>query len=226
MEVVMETLEVAGSWWMPRIPDHRVPGILTFDLRSAGRLKPIGGLRTPPDLAKDSTDASTYGRLHGQCEGRSFTLEGCFQLDLRGAPHAPDEQVIYVNNIYADVWFSADEEAEADVLHFDVDGLTEWVGQSGLEQTFYQSPADGEPWVKLEGVPLPEREAELPGRGRVTLGQKLSTKAVTHLSRLRRAFHSSSLTTATLWYQTYLTPQAISKTSSPWQRTQVRSSDS
>jgi hypothetical protein len=173
----MKTLEVAGLWWMPTRPDHKVPGTLTFDLRKAGRLKLIGGLRTPLGRAEDLTDASTYGRLHGMCGRRSFTLEGCFQQSLRGAPSDPDEQVIYVNNAYEDVWFSADERAEADVLHFDVDGLTEWVAQSGLEQTFYQSPADGEPWVKLEGVPLPERTAELPGSGTVTLGQTLSTKS-------------------------------------------------
>jgi hypothetical protein len=173
----METLEVAGLWWMPTRPDHRVPGILTFDLRKAGRLTLIGGLRTPPDLAENFTDTSTYGRLHGECVRRSFTLEGCFQQNLRGAPSAPDEQVIYVNNVYEDVWFSADETAEGDALHFDVDGLTEWVAQSGLAQTIRQSPADGEPWVKLEGVSLPNQEAELPGRGTVTLGHNLSTKS-------------------------------------------------
>ena len=43
----METLEVAGLWWMPTRPDHKVPGILTFDLRKAGLLTLIGGLRTP-----------------------------------------------------------------------------------------------------------------------------------------------------------------------------------
>jgi hypothetical protein len=155
---------------MPTRPDHKVPGTLTFDLRKAGRLKLIGGLRTPLD------GAGTYGRLHGKCGGRSFTLEGCFEQNLRGAPSAPDEQVIYVNNVYQDVWFSADERAEGDALNFDVDGLTEWVARSGLVQTFCDSPADGEPWVKLEGVSLPKREAGLPGTGTVTLEQKLSTK--------------------------------------------------
>ena len=173
----METLEVAGLWWMPTRPDHKVPGTLTFDLRHAGRLKLIGGLRTPLDRAEGFTDASTYGRLHGECRGRSFTLDGCFQLNLVGAPSDPYEQVIYVNHAYEDVWFSADERAEADGLDFDVDGLTEWVAQSGLEQTFFQSPADGEPWVRLEGVALPMREAELPGSGTATLGHKLSTKS-------------------------------------------------
>ena len=90
------------------------------------------------------------------------TLEGCLQQTLSGAPSAPDEQVIYVNHVYQDVLFSADERAEGDVLNFDVDGLTEWVAQSGLEQTIRQSPADGEPWIKPEGVSLPEQVPELP----------------------------------------------------------------
>lgn len=189
----METLEVAGVWWMPSRRDHKVPGILTFDLQAGGLLRLIGGLRTPEDLAvpEKMPDGSTkitvtedllraagnYGRLHGECEGRSFTLEGCFQRSVRGALSAPYEEVIYANNVYDNVWFSADERAEGDALYFDVDGLTEWVALSGLVQTFYQAPADGEPWVKVEGVSLPQLEAELPGKGTVTLGQNLSTKS-------------------------------------------------
>jgi hypothetical protein len=34
----METLEVAGVWWMPSRRDHEVPGILTFDLQAGGLL--------------------------------------------------------------------------------------------------------------------------------------------------------------------------------------------
>jgi hypothetical protein len=138
------TLEVAGSWWTPTTPDHKVPGILTFDPQKAGRLTLIGGFRTP--------EGSSYGRLHGECEGRSFTLEGCFQQSVRGAPSAPYGEVVYVNNVFENIWFSVGERAEADVLHFDLDGLTEWVAQSGLVQTVSQSSVAGKPWARLEGI--------------------------------------------------------------------------
>jgi ApeA N-terminal domain 1 len=225
-EVAMETLEVAGLWWMPTRPDHKVPGTLTFDLRKAGRLKLIGGLRTPLDRAEDFTDASTYGRLHGECEGHPFTLEGCFQRSLRGAPSAPYGEVIYVNNVYEDVWFSADERAEGDGLNFDVDGLTEWVARSGLVQTFCDSPADGEPWVKLEGVSLPKREAGLPGTGTVTIEQKLSTKGRDTSLSLTESYSFKLAYDSNVPVLDLLDTLTISKISSPLQRTKVRSSDS
>jgi hypothetical protein len=201
----METLEVAGRWWMPTRPDHKVPGILTFDLRETGRLTLIGGLRTPQDLAvpEKMPDGSTlvtitedllaaagkYGRLHGECEGRAFTLEGCFQLRSRGGlASRPYEEVIHVNNVFDGVWFSADEPAEGDMLDFTVDGLTEWVAQSGLVQTIFQSPAEGEPWVKLEGTSLPKREAKLPGGGKATLGHRLSTQSPGTSASLAESF--------------------------------------
>jgi hypothetical protein len=128
----METLEVAGSWWIPGRLDHKVPGILTFDLKKAGRLRLIGGQR----LADDFPDAaSNYGRIHGEGAGRSFTLDGCFQQS-RGLY----EEVIYVNHVYDNVWFSADERAEGDGLYFDVDGLTEWVARSGLVRNRSRPP--------------------------------------------------------------------------------------
>jgi hypothetical protein len=201
----METLEVAGHWWMPTRPDHKVPGILTFDLRKAGRLTLIGGLRTPEDLAvpEKIPDGSTlvtitedlieaagnYGRLHGECEGRAFTLEGCFQLRSRGGFRSrPYEEIIHVNNVCDGVWFSGDEPAEGDMLTFTVNGLTEWVAQSGLVQTIFESPAEGQPWVKLEGRSLPKREAKLPGGGKATLHHRLSTDSPGTSASLAESF--------------------------------------
>jgi ApeA N-terminal domain 1 len=94
----METLEVAGNWWIPGRLDHKVPGILTFDLKKAGRLRLIGGQR----LADHLPDAAgNNGRIHGECVGRSFTLDGCFQQN-RGL----DEEVIYVNHVYDPTFIS------------------------------------------------------------------------------------------------------------------------
>ena len=83
----METLEVAGNWWLPNQPDKKVPGILTFDTLEAGRLKLIGGLRGINDIAISERmpggatriaitddilkEVGRYGRIHGQCDNQA-----------------------------------------------------------------------------------------------------------------------------------------------------------
>ena len=187
----MDTLRAAGDWWMPEMADHKVPGVLKYDFSDAGRLTLIGGLRRPEHLAEPepmpdgatritvSQDlieaAGNYGRLHGECEGKAYTLDGCFQLSSRGKMFGPtNEEVIYVNHVYQGVWFSADDEAAGDTLDFAVDGLSEWVAKSGMVLTVDHSPAEGEPWAELQATPLPDRKAALPGGGEATLSQRLS----------------------------------------------------
>jgi hypothetical protein len=77
----------------------------------------------------------------------------CFQHRARGGFGSRRyEEIIYVNNAFGGVWFSEGELAEGDMLTFTVDGLTEWVAQSGLVTRIYQSPAEGGPCAKLEGT--------------------------------------------------------------------------
>jgi hypothetical protein len=177
---------------MPENPDHKVPGILKFAHDSGGRLTLIGGLRTPEDLAVPEatpgggsqlriTDdliqaAGTYGRLHGECDGRALTLEKCFQLRSRGSFFSrPYEEVIYVNHVYDGAWFTDDEAVAGDKLTFALDGLTEWVGLSGIGMTVFDKPDPGTPWVQLDGSSLAREEVSLDDGGRATLVHRLST---------------------------------------------------
>ncbi|GAB3816617.1 ApeA N-terminal domain 1-containing protein [Micromonospora zhanjiangensis] len=190
----METLETAGHWWMLGEPGRRVPGILKFDLTSGGRLTLIGGLRRPEDLAvpERMADGSTrisisedliarsgnYGRLHGECNGRAYTLEGCFQLRSRGGVFGPSyEEAIYVNHVYEGVWFSEGEPVGGNQLNFALDGLTEWVPQSGIVQVFNDGAVVDAPQVELHASRLPQRTVALPDGGELWLSHGLSTSS-------------------------------------------------
>jgi hypothetical protein len=201
----VESLEVAGFWWMPGNGDHRVPGILRFSLSSAGTLTLIGGLRRPEDLAEpeqtpdggtkivvtqDLIDAAgTYGRLYGECGGKAYTLEGCWQKSSRRGMFGPTyEEVIYVNNVYDGVWFEDGELAEGNALQFTLDGLAEFVAQSGLVAEVNHGAPVGEKWGELRGTGMPEQVANLPNHGQFTLSHHLSMDMPAASASIRESF--------------------------------------
>ena len=87
--------EVRGHWWLPEQSDHKVPGILKFSAERGAELELLGsfrsllefGERTEGDgvvrveMTEDALRLSgRYPRLHGQAQGKPYTLDDGFAL--------------------------------------------------------------------------------------------------------------------------------------------------
>jgi len=186
----MAVLNVTGTWWLPENPERQVHGSLTFDLKEGGRLALDGILRRPEDLAiaeplpgggtqiaitEDILEAAgDYGRIHGKCDGRAFTLDGCFQIRSRTnlIRHVGNE-LIHVGQIFDGVWFSANEQAGGNKLEFGVLNLANWVSRSGIEESIR---VENEVPVghTIKGETMSPLVASVPTGGTVALNHSIS----------------------------------------------------
>jgi hypothetical protein len=182
----MVSVDVGGLWWLPGHDNNKVAGFLTYDLQRGGNLRLIGALIEWDEVAPRSpieggtrieyTEASievagTYARILGEAEGKYYTLEDCFEVHRAGGFFGSRtyRQEIHVNRIFTNVHFNEGETAGGDFVSLSLEGLTRWVGRSGVRGTrTLQAPTD-EPKFSLAGHQLPEEVVNVRAFGKLRL---------------------------------------------------------
>ena len=168
-------LRELGLWWLPGDRDRSVAGILTYAPAAGAQLELIGSLNDPfartelsdgRTLRSLSSRAPEYGRICGMAGGKSFTLEGCFQLSISNVissgPGGSTEK-IHVNTVVRGAEFELDEQLDATGTDVRLLHLAYWVAEGGIAERWYwpDSLPAGEPNARLELTLMPDREIQL-----------------------------------------------------------------
>jgi hypothetical protein len=180
----LEDIEVGGLWWLPGREDRKVPGTFTFDTEHGGRLTLVGALRdnvAVPALTEDgdftlgiSADdveaAGTYDWILGLANGTFFTLQKAFETNRSGNFwEETNHQVIQVGRTFRGAHFNDTVPASGNELAIQLEGLSYWVGRSGLTSRQEVEAGSKEPRFILTGKPLETDSIQLTGGGNLHL---------------------------------------------------------
>src|SRR5947207_5064196 len=142
--------EVRGDWWLPAQSDHKVPGILKYSTDRGAELELLGSLRSLLEFGERTErdgvvqvsmtedvlqSSSRYPRLHGQAEGKPYTLDDCFATRSSWPVFSDGgSQVISVGRILRWAIFEADEALEASAISFTTTYLNYWLSETGITE--------------------------------------------------------------------------------------------
>jgi ApeA N-terminal domain 1 len=153
----MDSIDVRGYFGVPDQPEEtRLPGQLVFSTADGGSLSLIGRL---------SGVSRRPSRLVGEAEGRSYTLEDCWET--RSWP-----QVLHVQHVIVGAAYAKDEPVMADRVSLEFAHLTQWTGTAGYAEAIRhgeeEQPAGR--WT-LSFDPIQPLSASIPG-GTLQLQQR------------------------------------------------------
>ncbi|MDQ6949671.1 MAG: hypothetical protein M3256_26355 [Actinomycetota bacterium] len=134
----MEAFQDTGTFWLPERPERSVSGTLSFDPVSGCRLELIGAL-FEHDLPGIDHGAK---RVVGVANRDLVTLEECLLIDaVRNFPGGSAETWSPAK-IFRGMNLTASDELNFDQVYFELDGLLEWIGQSGLQRQFIEEAGE------------------------------------------------------------------------------------
>ena len=172
-----DDLEVRGRWWLPELPERKVPGTLTFSQEDGGRLTLLGGFRSPLEegereeadgvvtvsVTEESLERSgTYPRIVGLGGNTAYTLDDCFRIHRSNMFSGPEHQTetIHVNRALKGAEFEVNDPLEATGIAFSTQHLAEWIRNTGIMEQWAEGdtadPDHGVPKYRLEARELPE----------------------------------------------------------------------
>lgn len=187
---VEDHFEVRGLWWLPGQPDHKVSGILKFSADRGAELELLGSFRSLSELGERSEGdgvikvemtedalqlSARYPRLHGQAQGKPYTLDDCFATRSSWPVFGEGgSQLINVGRILRGAIFEKDEVLEATAISFAITYLNHWLSETGIEEQWNfgkdKAPlAEDVPEFRLEAFAKPDRKVATADGRTVTL---------------------------------------------------------
>lgn len=149
----MDPIEEPGQWWLPENPDHKVSGTLAVRESGEAELRLIGTLRSPfyggdvttgadgttiiSHTSESMHKSGLYPRILGQAGSKLYTLDDCFQTQLRENLFGDTLglETIHVHQVLQGAWFEEGEALEFTRLILHMDWLAYWVERSGISET-------------------------------------------------------------------------------------------
>lgn len=182
--------EVRGHWWLPEQSDHKVSGILKFSADRGAELELFGSFRSLLELGERTEGdgvvqvemtgdalqlAARYPRLHGQAEGKPYTLDDCFATRSSWPVFGDSgSQLINVGRILRGAIFEKDEALETTAISFTITYLNHWLSETGIMEQWNfgkdDAPlAEDVPEFRLEAFAKPDRKVATADGRTVTL---------------------------------------------------------
>ena len=180
LHFVDDHFEVRGHWWLPEQSDHKVPGILKFSADDGAELELFGSLRSllelgdraerdaviQVEMTQDALELSArYPRLHGQAQGKPYTLVNCFATRTSWPMFGGGggSQTINVSRILRGAIFEPDEALEASAISFTVTYLNHWLAETGITEQWNFNEngtplGEGIPEFTLQAFAKPDRK--------------------------------------------------------------------
>jgi hypothetical protein len=202
MTIAEPSIRALGLWWLPHVPDTKVPGILTYSPTERAELELIGTLRDPafPGGTRQGKvtgemlyESGQYGRICGVAEGTSFTLEGCVRIHLSNVlmsrAGAASERIM-VDHLMVGAEFEADEPVDATTVEFRLLHLPYWIDEGGITETHVLADNVEDAHHTLEVRRVSDRTVALHNGMTLSLSERIGTvgDGVTE-SGLRRDFN-------------------------------------
>ena len=130
---IKEEFKKSGYFWLPSLPDEKLPGTLSISDGGHIELEVIGRFENRLEVLLNA-DLKPIERIVGHIEKNEFvTLDDCYYktlpLSLMGGI---SKSLIHVGRAFTGVGYDEDESPCFKTLTFSVEGIDEWVGISGI----------------------------------------------------------------------------------------------
>lgn len=135
---INEEIKKPGYFWLPLTPDHKVPGMLQISDGGKVELEIFGILEKETNPVHAFNNQASLELINGEVESHGYiTLENCHYInrsfELSGGI---SKSKINASRAILGAAFNRNEEVLMDALKFSIEGLSEWVGISGLTSSF------------------------------------------------------------------------------------------
>lgn len=135
---INEEFKKPGYFWLPSTPDHKVPGVLQISDGGKVELEIFGILENEKNPVHAFNNQTPPELINGEVESHGYiTLENCYytnkSFELSGGI---SKSRINASRAILGAAFDRSEEILVDALKFSTEGLSEWVGISGITSSF------------------------------------------------------------------------------------------
>ena len=140
-ELMMESFDYEGIWWLPESVDNKVAGRLQFSKTEGLILNLIGTLN--PTFGFNETNK--YPLVHGLTQtGKSFTLQNVFETGLHIGLPGFNSQTLDATIAFSGAHFDSLDQIKFDMMHVEYNHLGKWVDTSGLSYSIFDEDGNFE----------------------------------------------------------------------------------
>jgi hypothetical protein len=173
---VLESRELQGYWWLPSLPETRIPGTLHFSQADI-KLELLGGFTQPRELAdvdeaeegegprEVTVDLTSFvafqPRILGEARnGKAVTLELCNGRSLATGFPRMTTSVYGSRFVIVGAWYEPDEEIAFDEIAIRFSDLDTWASVSGFATKFFWTE-DRKSFASIESTFTPPEDIEV-----------------------------------------------------------------
>lgn len=159
-----KTGEWSGLWWLPEIPDEKVPGILRYDAEGGLLLSLIGAFEDrvtsnpSPGVTVYHEGTRTWEVIHGVAEQREITLLGCIpnssKRTIGARVKSPAKQTVTSKVAIIGAHVRSEDDPQFAGVEVSVEDLGLWAASSVFERSFgtSQGKIDGTGSISVKPV--------------------------------------------------------------------------
>ena len=137
---IKEEIKKSGDFWLPTIPDRKVPGTLSILPEGDIELEILKSLE--PNIEAFSRNRGGFNRVVGDVQEYGYvTLDGCqYRTKTRSIRVGQDllnaHSVLSVNRVFTRVKYHENEIPRFNTFTFSVEGIDEWVGMDAINSNY------------------------------------------------------------------------------------------
>ena len=131
---IKEEIKKSGDFWLPTIPDRKVPGTLSISPEGDIELEILKPLE--PNIEPFSRNMGGFNRVVGHVQEYGYvTLDGCHYITRN---HSMSQgilkvhSVLSVNRVFTGVAYAENEAPRFNAFVFSIEGLDEWVAMDAI----------------------------------------------------------------------------------------------
>ena len=137
---IKEEIKTSGDFWLPTIPDRKVPGTLSISPEGDIELEILKPLES--NIEAFSRNMGGFNRLVGNVQKYgSVTLDGCqYKTKTHRLSVGQDllnaHSVLWVNRVFTGVKYHENEIPRFNTFTFSIEGIDEWVGMDLINYNY------------------------------------------------------------------------------------------
>ena len=137
---IKEEIKTSGDFWLPTIPDRKVPGTLSISPEGDIELEILKPLES--NIEAFSRNMGGFNRLVGNVQKYgSVTLDGCqYKTKTHSFSVGQDllnaHSVLWVNRVFTGVKYHENEIPRFNTFTFSIEGIDEWVGMDAINYNY------------------------------------------------------------------------------------------
>ena len=137
---IKEEIKKSGDFWLPTIPDRKVPGTLSISAEGGIELEILRSLE--PNIEAFSRNIGGFNRVVGHVQEYGYvTLDGCqYKTRARSISVGQDilnaHSVLWVNRVFTGVKYHENEIPRFNTFTFSIEGLDEWFAMDVIRSDY------------------------------------------------------------------------------------------